>query len=127
MAILEIGVAARDFGEGRAQEGDIIFARKPLGHIGKKEAKNLIVFLMDTDKTPSELTALGVDGKRRYNISLDEIDPFMDKAKARNKNVEYQPTVRRNAKDGKIQSMHLPKQNLNMADRGKRPEPILEP
>ena len=51
MPILEIAVAARDFGPGQAQEGDVIGVRFPKGVIGAQEGKDFLWLTVDVNLT----------------------------------------------------------------------------
>jgi hypothetical protein len=93
MAIYEIAIAVADRGPGRVQEGDIVSARLPLGHIVQKEGKNLLWLLVDTELTPNELTAAGVGSKRKYNVPLESLDGI-DLGRVRDINDEYQPLLK---------------------------------
>lgn len=99
MAIWEIAVATRDFGEGRVQAGDIIAARTPLGFIGKKEGKNFLWVSIETDLTREELVEQDegpeATEKRRRKIDLTAFcaEEGLDKARMENPRDEYQPLL----------------------------------
>lgn len=93
MALKEVCIAARTFGPGRAQEGDIICIREPLNVIGSKEGNDFLWLLIDDSQLPSgELRGSGA--KFRYNLPLAEIlakHPTIDLNRVRDSGVWYQP------------------------------------
>ena len=89
MALKEVCIAARTFGEGRAQEGDIICIRDPLGYVGTKEQADFIWFMVDSSLLPSGNDLRGVNQKFKYNISLDSLG--VNKARANDPGDKYQP------------------------------------
>ena len=91
MALKEVAIAVRDFGPGRAAEGEVIVVRKPLSGIGNREGVNYLWFLMDEEDLPEALPSK-VDG--RPVISLDELkaaNPELDLDKCRCTETWYQP------------------------------------
>lgn len=91
MALKEVCIAARDFGPGRAKEGDIITIRNPKGGIGLKEGRDFLWLLMDEADVPIH-TPKKHEG--RLNVSLDEIKqrhPSVNLDRVRDPNDEYQP------------------------------------
>lgn len=96
MAIVEVCIAAHDFGPGRAQEGDIIAIREPQLHIGLKEGRDFLWFLADDSELPDpallEGDAPGL--KKRFNIPLARLQAKFGQfnlSRARNPDDWYQP------------------------------------
>jgi len=93
MALKEVCIAARDFGPGRAQEGDIIAVRAPLNVIGTKEGNDFLWLLIDDSQLPSA-SLRGESIKYRYNLPLAAVaaaHPTIDLERVRNPNDRYQP------------------------------------
>lgn len=93
MALKEVCIAARTFGEGRAQEGDIIVIREPLGHVGTQEQNDFIWLLVDESELPDPTTLRSsvVGRKFAHRIDLNSLD--IDVAKARDPQQKYQPFI----------------------------------
>ena len=91
----EVVVAAFTFGPGRAQEGDIIAIRDPLGYIGNKEQAAFLWLIMDSDNLPDPATIRGDTSlgqpKNRYNIDITTLG--INLVRARNPVDKYQPLV----------------------------------
>lgn len=92
MALKEVCVAARDFGPGRAQAGDIIAIREPMAGIGKKEGVDFLWLLMDEEDLPQyEFSKLDPE---RPCLPLEELKaqcPELDLEKCKCPNTFYQP------------------------------------
>lgn len=123
MPIYEVAIAARTFdGPGRAQEGDIILAREPLGEIGKFEQEDYIWLLLESDLSTDELMAPGATGKRRYSINLATLQGgAVNLARARNPRDTYQPFFTVNPIDGRATPTQPAARSVPLVDRGGRP------
>lgn len=117
MPVYEVAVAARDFGPGRAQEGDIIAVRTPIGRVGKKEQNDFIWFLMESELTPAELMAEGEGTKRKYAVNLADIDENIDLEKARDPQQTYQPFFSVDTRSGALSTARAAKKGLTLRDR----------
>lgn len=102
MALMEVCIAAHDFGPGRAREGDIIVIRKPRGEVGKKEQQGFLWLMIDESELPAVPHAK-TSGKR-HCISLDDIKakyPNVDLEKIRNPQIPYQPFLNTDRQNGR--------------------------
>jgi len=91
VALKEIAIAVRDFGPGRAAEGEVIVIREPKAGIGKKEGVDFLWLLMDEEDLPAVLPSK-IDG--RPVISLAELkaaNPELDLDKCKCPETWYQP------------------------------------
>jgi len=102
----EVCIAARDFGPGRAQEGDIICIRNPRGEVGRKEGKDYLWLIIDESELPSQ-DKVRKDAPRRAQLKLDDIKAkhaSLDLARVRDPNDEYQPFVNPHPTTGRLQA-----------------------
>lgn len=113
MPVWEVCVAARDFGPGRAQEGDVIAARVPTGAIGTKEGKDFFWLTIDTDLSREELmepgSGSGPGGKRKHKLDLVAFtaEEGLDKARINDPNDEYQPCLGLEHQPGKFKHIQV--------------------
>jgi len=118
MAIKEVAIAARDFGPGRAQEGDIVVVREPVGEIGRAERKDFLWFTIDDLLLPDAQSLQQVDtdesgnqvNKRRYRIALDDLrtlEPSVDLSRVRDTDDDYQPLVDPDPTTGRFRSLPI--------------------
>ena len=101
MAIFEIALSVKDRLEGRAEEGDIIVAREPLGRIGAKERKNLLWLLVESSLSRAELMKAGAGRKRKHHFPLASVltaRPGYNLVSVRDDTLDYQPEFQPNAR-----------------------------
>jgi len=95
MAAKEICIAARDFGPGRAQEGDIIWIGEPRDGIGLREGYDFIWLIVDDSILPEPNDLKGASSKFKYNIALSAVRTSrlatFDEGRARDRRDYYQP------------------------------------
>lgn len=95
MALREVCIAARDFGPGRAQAGDLIAIREPLGGIGAKEGHDFIWLLVDESELPDPSELRGEATKNRYRLPLQALvaqaQEAIDLARVQDPDDHYQP------------------------------------
>lgn len=91
MALKEVAIAVRDFGPGRAAEGELVVVRDPLPGIGKKEGVDFLWFLMREEDLP-EATPSKVDGRPVISLAeLKALNPELDLEKCQCTETWYQP------------------------------------
>ena len=96
MAVYEVAIASHDFGPGRAQEGDIIEARKPLGYVGQEEQSSLLWLILETDEEPEALKLKDrrSRGEEAENLPLEQLNSngfSFSLDRVRDKTDKYQP------------------------------------
>jgi hypothetical protein len=73
MAVYEMFIAAHNFGPGRAQEGDIIAVREPIGFIGNKEQADFLLLVVETEIPAEDLMETGSRRKRERFLPLQAL------------------------------------------------------
>lgn len=114
MAVKEVCLAARDFGPGRAQAGDIIDIRTPKGSIGVKEGKDFIWLLIEERELPSraELRAEAGTEKFKFRFCLPPAQlkillPRLDLGRLADPDDWYQPCLDCDPQTGLARRRHL--------------------